>query len=235
MVQQNIMTRNIFNHEGEIPFEDTPEGSEGFIAKNFEKAPCSANDKFPLEVIGIVYTGNPETSLVSIKDPNAAMADVYKVGQELIDNEAYSVYKIPDNRNVEFRHDRIKICVEITPAFKMEGAAPSISSRPSVTLTSSFVTEQLGPGFSKILNSARMIPEIIDGKTIGFKIFAIAKDSLFDKIQLVNGDVIKNINGINLQDSSQGFKIYEAFQDENTIVLEIQRNGQTTTKRVSVQ
>lgn len=230
------MARNIFNNSGEIPYEDTPEGSESFILKNFDKVPCAQTEKLPVQLVGIIYTGNPETNLVSIKDPQASIADVYKVGQPIIDNETYILYKVASPVSIEVRHDKKKICVSLNPQnYNTSNVPAAAQDSENISLENSFVTEQLGPGFSKILNSARLVPQIIDGKTTGFRIFAIAKDSLFDKIQLMNGDVIKNVNGINLEDSSQGFKIYEAFQDENNITLQIQRNNETLTKKVSVQ
>jgi type II secretion system protein C len=235
LVQKHIMERNIFNSTGAIPFEDTQEGAAELMEKQFEQAPCSITEKIPVPVVGIIYSENPNQSLVTIKDPQVSVADVYKIGQEIIDYENIRVYKILDSRNVQFRRDKVKICVSLEPEYKTAGGMPSAMTGQNVSLTSAYVAQELGPGFSKILTSARMIPEIIDGKTVGFKVFAIAKNSLFDKIQLVNGDIIKMVNGINLKDSSQGFKVYEAFQDDTNIVLEIQRGGQTSVRRVSVQ
>jgi type II secretory pathway component PulC len=173
---------------------------------------------------------------VTLKDPKIAIADVYKVGQKIIDHNDYELYKIVDGSSVEFIRDTKKVCVSLLPD-KLKDSVSKSSSKdgPSIKITSAFVKEQLGPGFSKVLNSARLIPQIIEGKTTGFKIFSIAKESLFDKLELSNGDVIKNVNGINLQDPAQGFKIYEAFQDENNITIQIDRNGETLTKRVTVE
>ncbi|MES2614856.1 MAG: hypothetical protein V4591_05525 [Bdellovibrionota bacterium] len=236
VIKKNVISRNFFNQTGEIPVEDTSEGSESSLMKNFEKAPCVTNDKLPVELLGIIYTGNPSTNLVSIKDSTATIADVYKEGQELIDYENYSLYKVTSPTTAEFRHDSKKICASLNPpSYNTENLPTNFSAGVEISLEPSFVKEQLGAGFSTILNSARLVPQIIDGKTLGFKIFAIAKGSLFDKIELMNGDVIKNVNGTNLEDPAQGFKVYEAFQNENEITLHIQRNNETLTKKVVVQ
>jgi type II secretion system protein C len=236
LLQKNITTRNIFNHEGTLPYEDTLEGSEGLILKNFDKIPCAMNEKLPVDLIGIIYTDNPETSIVSLRDPKITLADVYKEGQQIIDHENYSLNKVTSPTTAEFRHGNKKICVSLTPpSYGLETSSHELDSSDNNTLSSSFVAEQLGQGFSAILNSARLVPQIVDDKTVGFKIFAISKDSLFDKIRLMNGDIIKNINGINLEDPSQGFKIYEAFQNENSIALQVERNGEILNKKVTIE
>ncbi len=236
-IRNNIIKRNIFNRNGNIPFEDTPEGSANYIVKNFDKVPCSLTEKLPVDLLGIIYTGNPLTNLVTLKDPKISIADVYKEGQEIIDNENFSLYKVTSSVSALFRHANKKICVSLNPQnYNMDPSSSiNIGSNENVTLDLSFVTEQLGPGFSTILNSARLVPQIAEGKMSGFRIFSIAKGSLFDKVQLLNGDIIVNINGINLEDASQGFKIYEAFHDENNISLQIERNGIVSSKRITVQ
>lgn len=238
-IKKYVLTRNIFNIAGTIPPEDLDDNAEGLI-KNFDSVPCSESEnKLPIELVGILYTGNPATNLVTFKDSRVETADVYKEGQTIIEYDAYQIYKIATPSSVELRNQNTKICLFTGSQAK----SPVINNKDNsvtdngqtVELDSEFVSEQIGPGFSKILNSARLVPEIVHGKTIGFKIYGITAGSLFEKIKLENGDVITSINGINLEDPSQGFKVYEALQDETNITLQIKRAGIQITKKVTVR
>ncbi|KAB8032002.1 hypothetical protein [Fluviispira multicolorata] len=235
-MQEKIIDRNIFNISGEIPVEDTVENN-GLI-QNFDSVPCSKNDeKLPVELVGILFTGNPNTNLVTFKDSRIPTADVYKEGQTLIENESYEIYKIPTPSTVQIRQANTKICLSTgtQSRYPIESDKNNQNEGQSYEFTSDFVDEQIGPGFSKILNSARLVPEVSNGKTLGFKIFSITAGSLFDKMKLENGDVITTVNGIKLEDPSQGFKLYEALQDETNIVIEINRAGMQMTKKVTVR
>ncbi|BBH52575.1 hypothetical protein [Fluviispira sanaruensis] len=235
-IQKKVIDRNIFNISGEIPAEDSAENN-GLI-QNFDAIACSKNnEKLPVELVGILFTGNPKTNLVTFKDPRIQTADVYHEGQSIIDNETYEVYKIPTPSTVQIRQANTKICLSTgtQSRYPIESDKNNNSDGQTYEFTSDFVDDQIGPGFSKILNSARLVPEVSNGKTIGFKIFAITAGSLFDKMNLENGDVITSVNGIKLEDPSQGFKLYEAMQDETNIIVEISRAGMHMTKKVTVR
>jgi type II secretion system protein C len=238
-IKKYVLARNIFNIAGTIPPEDLDDNTAGLI-KNFDSVPCSESEgKLPFELVGILYTGNPKTNLVTFKDSRVETADVYREGQNIIEYDTYQIYKIASPSAVQLRNQNKKIC--LFTGSQAKSLANNSEDRPAVDndqvfeLDSEFVSEQIGPGFSKILNSARLVPEAIDGKTIGFKIYGITAGSLFEKIRLENGDVITNVNGINLEDPSQGFKIYEALQDETNITLHIKRAGVQMTKKVTVR
>ncbi|RDB35688.1 hypothetical protein [Spirobacillus cienkowskii] len=238
-LRKSILARNIFNKDTLTPDEDENDDSSINLIKDFDTIPCSPKDsQLPIEIVGIIYTGNPKTNLVTFKDPSVETADVYKEGQHIIDNENYQIYKIPNPQSVEIRHINKKICIYTSPIKKQNPVKPeknTPSLEETIDLDTDYVLDEIGPGYSKILNTARLIPESINGKTIGFKVYEITPGSLFEKMQLQNGDIITNVNGINLEDPSQGFKIYEVLQDEYEIILQFQRNGVKMTKKVNVR
>src|SRR5438128_2576253 len=46
--------------------------------------------------------------------------------------------------------------------------------------------------------SARIVPEVRDGKSAGFRLFSVRQDGPFGRIGLQNGDVISAINGLEM-------------------------------------
>lgn len=89
--------------------------------------------------------------------------------------------------------------------------------------------EQAQENMSQLLTQIRVVPNFTDGQPDGFKVFAIRPGSLFAKIGLQNGDVIKRINGIEIQGPEQAFEAYQRLKDETTIQLDLVRRNQNQT------
>jgi general secretion pathway protein C len=86
------------------------------------------------------------------------------------------------------------------------------------------VTAALG-NLSQLLTKARVIPNFTDGKPDGFKIFSIAPDSLYAKIGLQNGDVLQQINGVEVKDPENFMRVFQQLKDETQIALDFVRNS----------
>jgi len=77
---------------------------------------------------------------------------------------------------------------------------------------------------------ARIVPAFKDGQAEGFKLFSIRPDSLYSKIGIVNGDVIKRINGFEMNSPEKALEVYTKLKDANRIDIEVDRNGTTLRK-----
>ena len=82
---------------------------------------------------------------------------------------------------------------------------------------------------------ARIVPAFKDGQAEGFKLFSIRPDSLYSKIGIVNGDVIKRINGFEMNSPEKALEVYTKLKDANRIDIELDRNGQTMRKTYNVR
>ena len=75
-----------------------------------------------------------------------------------------------------------------------------------------------------LLTQARAVPYFSDGQAVGLRLFAIKSGSLYEKIGLRNGDVLKSVNGSSLADLSQAMQLFERLKTERSISLTIERN-----------
>jgi general secretion pathway protein C len=82
---------------------------------------------------------------------------------------------------------------------------------------------------------ARLVPAFKDGVAEGFKLFSIRPDSLYSKIGIVNGDVIKRINGFEMNDPAKALEVYTKLKDAPRIDVEIDRNGSILRKTYNVR
>jgi general secretion pathway protein C len=77
-----------------------------------------------------------------------------------------------------------------------------------------------------LLTQARAVPYFKEGRSIGLRLFAIKNGSLYEKIGLKNGDILKSINGNSLGDISQALKLFEQLKQERSINLVLEREKQ---------
>ncbi|MFM1847929.1 MAG: ral secretion pathway protein, partial [Pseudomonadota bacterium] len=75
-----------------------------------------------------------------------------------------------------------------------------------------------------LLTQARAVPYFADGQAVGLRLFAIKSGSLYEKIGLRNGDVLKSVNGNSMADLSQAMQLFEKLKTERSINLTIERN-----------
>jgi general secretion pathway protein C len=246
-IKKDILGRNLFNADGKLAPELNKDDNRAVrkdLSIDFEKEPCTSGE-LPVTINGTIFTGDPSKSFVILKDPKIADADIYKPGDAIIDHEDYEIYKVERGR-LELRKGNTKICVAISgygtsETANMGGDSSSGVGKPAgeskeFEFDAAFISQEIGPGFATILNCAKLIPEIdAAGKMQGFKMISIATSCLFDRIQIQNGDVVTEVNGVSLKDPGQGFKLYQSLQEERTTTINIVRNGEPITRIVRVK
>lgn len=91
--------------------------------------------------------------------------------------------------------------------------------------------ENLGQLFTQM----RAVPHFEGGKAVGFRLFAIRSGSLFDKIGLRNGDIVKRINEIEMNDPSRALTMLEELRNERSLTVDVTRNRQDHTLSYNVR
>lgn len=82
---------------------------------------------------------------------------------------------------------------------------------------------------NQLFTQIRAVPHFEGGQSIGFRVFAIRQGSLFEKIGLKNGDIIRNINNVELTDPARAMSLFQELRNERSISLEITRNKEPRT------
>jgi general secretion pathway protein C len=79
---------------------------------------------------------------------------------------------------------------------------------------------------NQLLTQIRVVPNFQDGKADGFKVFAIKPQSIFAKIGLKNGDVIRKVNDQDITSPEKAFGVFQELRNEKNLTVEISRRGQ---------
>lgn len=245
-VRTAVVDRNIFNSQNEVPSEPEPGStSKAKPAQSFDPAAECQPSTLELELMGAIVSGDPEQSVVSLKEKGFAAADHYRVGEVIIGHQQASIYAVAPGV-VVINNDGNKECLEIKKSKYYEsissgedledeslnGPKDSPANGESersrtVRLEFTYVEQELGPGFMKILESGRLVPHSAEGSMKGFKLVGAKAESLWRKVGLSSGDVLTSVNGISMAEPDKGFTIFESLQNEKQIRVEYLDKGET--------
>jgi general secretion pathway protein C len=88
---------------------------------------------------------------------------------------------------------------------------------------------------SLLSRSARIVPEMRDGRAAGFRLYAVKPDGPFAKIGMQNGDVISSINGLEITSPEKALEVYAKLKSASHLSLGMERNGQKVTKDYNIR
>jgi general secretion pathway protein C len=83
--------------------------------------------------------------------------------------------------------------------------------------------------------SARIVPEMRDGKAAGFRLFAVRPDGPFAMIGMQNGDIISSINGLEITSPEKALEVYAKLKSASHLSLGMERNSQKVTKEYNIR
>jgi general secretion pathway protein C len=110
-------------------------------------------------------------------------------------------------------------------------AGPSIAPVPGrpvrTTLDRREVDQAMGD-LPKLLSQARAVPYLVNGAMNGFRLDYIAPSSFYEKIGLKYGDVLQQVNGVDIRDPGTMLTLFQQLRNEQSVKLDILRNNQRT-------
>lgn len=218
-----ILGRNIFNSTQTEPdqLSDLMEGSA-------ENAPETT---LPIKLIGTIVSS-------SSSDPRALIVSGGKQAAYKVDDEisGAKIVSIARKRVLLSRSGKFE-------ALTLAWQAPTPKTNPSrdaspsdsYTLQEGYVKEQLAD-MGSLLTQVRALPNIgRAGKIEGFKIFAIKRGSIFEKAGLKNNDIVRRVNGIEIDSAEKGLELYQALREAKEFEVDITRGSSQTTLRLSLE
>jgi general secretion pathway protein C len=207
----------------------------------------------------LVAETNPDWSVASIQDVVSMKTNTYMLhdtlqGAEIIEIQRLKVIIINNGRR-EFidgtAGDGSSVAIAPAPS-PMIGSGPvrpgSDAPPPSVALGAGVKQisendyeipraeiDKTLSNLNDVAMQARIVPAFKDGVSQGFKLFSIRPDSIYTKIGIQNGDVIKRINGYDLNSPEKALEIYSKLKEAGRIDIEVERNGAAVRKTYNVR
>jgi general secretion pathway protein C len=114
------------------------------------------------------------------------------------------------------------------PAVAEKPAAPPVARGPMRTVLDRREVEQAMGDLPKLLTQARAVPYLVNGAINGFRLDYIAPSSFYEKIGLKYGDVLQQVNGVEIRDPGTMLTLFQQLKNEKTVKLDVLRNNQRT-------
>jgi general secretion pathway protein C len=183
---------------------------------------------------GTAVTADPATSYAIIENLATREQRLYRVGDPVL--ETASLARVEWDRVVLSRDGEEEV---LDLALTRDRAAAASRAVPAAgqerirqTADNQFVIDRREldrtvNNINEVFTQARAVPYFKDGKTVGFRVFAIKPGSVFEKIGLKNGDVVKRVNGVELTDPTKAITLFTELQNEGHIAMDLDRNQQT--------
>jgi general secretion pathway protein C len=107
-------------------------------------------------------------------------------------------------------------------------AAVSPPGSPMRTVLDRRDVEEAMSDLPKLLTQARAVPYLVNGAMNGFRLDFVAPSSFYEKIGLKRGDVLQQVNGVNIRDPGTMLTLFQQLRNEQTVKLDVLRNNQRT-------
>ncbi|MBM3382852.1 MAG: PDZ domain-containing protein [Betaproteobacteria bacterium] len=86
-----------------------------------------------------------------------------------------------------------------------------------------------------ILMQASSEPVVVNGEITGFRIFQFDQNSIFHKLGLKDGDIVREINGIPLTDVTKTIRFLNGLREESQLQVNVLRNGAPVSLELNVR
>lgn len=95
--------------------------------------------------------------------------------------------------------------------------------------------EQAMGDLPKLLSQARAVPYLVNGAMNGFRLDYIAPSSFYERIGLKYGDVLQQVNGVEIRDPGTMLTLFQQLRNERAVKLDVLRNNQRTTMNFEIR
>ena len=229
----------------DVPLPPPPEAAATPVPQ--QKADWQANptkSSLHAVLIGTAVTVPSRYSLCQLTNSDTNESFVYSVGDKFMGTRIYAIETDRVLIDNDGKNEYIDTGVAqsslqnlgVTPVPAPTAASSDVRqlSDNQYVVSKATINENLSD-LSKLATQARIVPSFKNGVANGFKLFSIVPDSLYAKIGVQNGDVIRRINGYEMNSPDKALEIYSKLRDANRIEIELERRGETLRKSYSIE
>jgi type II secretory pathway component PulC len=205
----------------------------------------------------LVGTGTqPPIQFAVIEDRRTREQRLYRrgesLGSEADDRAAFTIVRIEDDRVVVGLDGETFVLARAEPARTEAGAAEPPAAEPAAEeglsgdvlvrrgrddeylIDRRDVHESLAD-VARVTRQFRAVPNFVDGEPTGYRVFGIDRGSLFERLGLRNGDVIRGVNAIALTNPAQALALLSDLPRERELTVDVLRGKQARTLRYEIR
>ena len=180
-----------------------------------------------LKLSGVVARENNPDSEAMITTGNQP-DKLYLVGDTVEGASGATLHHVFNDRVILNRNGRLetlRLPEEDTEGASVRRAAAIRPTRPTATNSPAPLRQVISENATDIARVMRFAPHVEGGQIVGFRVSPGVEGELFTRLGLEAGDVVTDINGIQLDDPSRGLEAFQALGETTMANVTILRNG----------
>jgi len=205
------------------------------LLKTKKKSNKILKDKINLEALkhtdlklrlwGTVTADDKQTAYAVIEELKAKKQNLYRVGDKIQDATVKMIFREKVVLSINGRDEILEI-EELSANKKTNKSVLKSNVIHKRNIKSNRLqTEKVFKEVNNLMGQANIKPYFEKGKIGGIILTRIKPDSLFNKMGLKNGDIIKGVNGENIGSVDDIQKFYKSLKASPDVQLQIKRKG----------
>ena len=147
----------------------------------------------------------------------------YRVGQTIEDADGATLHSVYADRvllNRAGRLETLRLPKELTASTSALLAASLPQAAPSGSLR-----ETISANATRLTDIVQIAPHVQEGQVVGFRVRPGRDRGSFERLGLMSNDVVTDINGVVLDDASQGLQVFQSLGEATQANVTVLRDG----------
>jgi general secretion pathway protein C len=196
-----------------------------------------------LSLVGVIVSKEVSASVAILKNEQTGQIQMLSVGEKILD---FTLSQVLDNHIVLTRGEetyriflgRGRITRTQAPPQKKPAVTPPPAPEKKPVETQMPESDVIRMEFDRaeierrledelplIMQEARFVPNMVDGRVSGFRITGLPKESIISQVGIRRNDIVKKINDVELDSVEGMLDLYMKFKDESRFEVTIERSG----------
>ena len=161
--------------------------------------------------------------------------NLYRLKDDI--GNGWLIYEIGKNKTILKKGDKKEVLevkfMEAEPPATEAGA--DLKSTPAGLRLDPREVESALSDLNKVMTQARVVPNLVGGKTSGYRMFNIVPGSIYEKIGLKNNDVVERINDVEIKSPDSLYQLFQQIKNESRITLGFNRGGRKESVKIEIR
>ena len=184
-------------------------------------------------------TGSTEQAYAVIEDTQKREQKLYRIGDSIqnavvkIIRRAKVVLQV-DGKDEVLAMEELKKGKKSRMASRRPQRTSSQTRTQRVSLKRSMINDAIND-VSKLMTDVKIQPHMADGRPDGLAISNIKPNSIFRRMGLRNGDILKSVEGQDIRTVDDALRLYDSMKTADSVTVEIERRGSKRTIDYSIR
>lgn len=195
-----------------------------------------------LEVVGIILSEKSSASIAVLKGAATKELMIVKIGDEIFDMKLTNIFRnrivlqkgespfqvfLGNNKIKRVSEKKERSSGKMIISGERDMSSNSIKGNfiKRIELERQIVERKIKTAIPELINKVKIEQNLVKGKMRGIKIAELPEDSFISKLEIYRNDIIKEINGIKINDFKTLFSIYNKLRNQSRFEVILERDG----------